>query len=66
MKAVVDKGLKELEPKYREILVLYYLEELSYKEIADVLHIPIGTVGIRILRAKEALRKTYKKLGIEI
>lgn len=66
IKKIVDKGLDELEPKYREILVLYYLEELSYKEISDVLHIPIGTVGIRLSRAKEMLRQTYKKLGIEV
>lgn len=66
IKKIVDRGLGELEPKYREILVLYYLEELSYKEISDVLHIPIGTVGIRLSRAKEMLRQTYKKLGIEV
>ena len=66
IKKIVDQGLGELEAKYREILVLYYLEELSYKEISDVLHIPIGTVGIRLLRAKEMLRQAYKKLGIKI
>lgn len=66
MKTIVDRGLKELEPKYREILVLYYLEELSYKEISEVLHIPIGTVGIRIMRAKEMLKQTYERLGIEL
>ena len=66
MKKIVDKGLAEIEPKYREILILYYLEELSYKEISDILHIPIGTVGVRIMRAKEILKETYNKLGIEI
>lgn len=66
MKKIVDRGLSELEPKYREIVVLYYLEDLSYREIADVLQIPIGTVGIRIMRAKEMLREIYKKLDIHI
>ena len=42
------------------MLVLYYLEELSYKEIADIIQVPTGTVGIRIKRAKEALKKTYE------
>jgi RNA polymerase sigma-70 factor, ECF subfamily len=66
MKEIVDKGLSQIEPKYREILILYYIEDLSYKEIADILHVPIGTVGVRIMRAKEILKEAYKKLDIEI
>lgn len=61
MKEIVDKGLALIEPKYREILVLYYIEDLSYKEISDILHIPIGTVGVRIMRAKEILRSAMEK-----
>ena len=65
MKDIVDKGLKEIEPKYREILVLYYIEDFSYKEIAEILQIPIGTVGVRIMRAKEILKNKYTELGID-
>jgi RNA polymerase sigma-70 factor, ECF subfamily len=65
MKKMVDKGLEMLSPDYKEIVILYYLEELSYKEIADVLRIPVGTVGVRIRRAKESLRKAYQKLNIQ-
>ena len=61
IKVVVDKGLDKVSPVYREILVLYYIEDLSYKEISDILHIPIGTVGIRLKRAKEMLRKVIDK-----
>jgi RNA polymerase sigma-70 factor (ECF subfamily) len=57
LRVLIDKGLGDLPPNYREIIILYYLEELSYKEIADILRIPIGTVGIRLKRAKEALKK---------
>ena len=64
MKVMLDKGLDELSDNYKEILILFYLEELSYKEIADILRIPTGTVGIRLKRAKEALKKAYKKLGL--
>ena len=64
IKKMVDKGIEKLSPAYREIIILYYLEELSYKEIADVLRIPIGTVGVRIRRAKEALKKTYERLNM--
>ena len=55
--ALVDQGLDKLSSEYREIIILYYIENLSYKEIADVLHIPIGTVSVRLLRAKKSLKK---------
>ena len=52
----IDKYLNNLSLKYREPFILYYVEELSYKEISDVLRIPISTVGIRLKRAKEKLK----------
>jgi RNA polymerase sigma-70 factor (ECF subfamily) len=54
---LLEASLKDLSPKYREVLVLYYFDELSYQEIGDVLHIPTATVGVRIKRGKEALKK---------
>jgi RNA polymerase sigma-70 factor (ECF subfamily) len=56
-RVLLDKGLEKLSPVYREVLVLHYFEDLSYQEIADVLHVPIGTVGIRLRRAREILKK---------
>lgn len=56
-RVLLDKGLKQLSSTYREVLVLYYFEDLSYQEIADVLHVPIGTVGIRLRRARKILKK---------
>jgi len=52
----IDVSLETLSPKYREILILHYFEELSYKEISEVLHIPVTTVGVRMTRARERLR----------
>lgn len=49
--------LRALPAEYREILVLRELEELSYREIAEILHIPIGTVMSRLSRAREKLLK---------
>jgi RNA polymerase sigma-70 factor (ECF subfamily) len=61
IKAMIDKGLEMLSQKYREVLILYYIEELSYKEISDILRIPTGTVGIRLARARESLKKKIPK-----
>jgi len=64
MRDMIDRGLEALAPKYREVLILYYLEEMSYKEIAEIVQVPTGTVGIRIKRAKEALKEVYAQLNI--
>jgi len=64
MSVMIEKGLHNIEPKYREVLILYYLEEMSYKEISDILQIPSGTVGIRLKRAKSALKKVYESMNI--
>ena len=55
---VVTKALAELPTEYREVLVLRELEQLSYREIADIAAIPLGTVMSRLSRARQLLRQT--------
>ena len=57
-KEMMEKHLEKVDPKYREPLVLYYVEGLDYKEIAEILHIPVSTVGVRLSRARGILQKT--------
>ena len=52
------KLLEELPVEYREAIVLRELEGLSYKEIADVADIPIGTVMSRLARARKRLQQS--------
>ena len=55
-KAVMD-ALASLPVSYREIILLCETEELSYREIALVLSVPIGTVMSRLSRARKMLRE---------
>lgn len=62
LRAVLEECLHDLDPKYREPLVLYFFEELNYQQISDIMELPVSTVGVRLKRGKEMLRKVYKKL----
>ena len=48
--------LGSLDPKYREVLVLKYLEDKDYREISDILQKPMGTIATLINRAKKQFR----------
>ncbi|HLX24348.1 MAG TPA: RNA polymerase sigma factor [Usitatibacter sp.] len=60
---LLDQALQALPVEYREALVLRELEDLSYKEIATTLDIPIGTVMSRLARARRLMLDSFKRLS---
>ncbi len=57
LRSTLEGQLEKLDAKYREPLILYYLESMDYKEISDILQIPVSTVGVRLGRARAMLKK---------
>jgi RNA polymerase sigma-70 factor (ECF subfamily) len=55
---MLRRALEELSPEFRETIVLRELEGLSYKEIAAVTGVPVGTVMSRLARARERLQES--------
>jgi RNA polymerase sigma-70 factor (ECF subfamily) len=56
--AALDEAIASLPASYREVLILRELEDLSYKEIARVADIPVGTVMSRLARARGMLQRS--------
>ena len=61
LRATLETHLGKLDAKYREPLILYYLESMDYKEISDILQIPVSTVGVRLARARTFLQQVAAK-----
>ncbi len=62
LRKALDACLDKLDAKYREPLLLYYYEELDYKEISEILRVPVSTVGVRLKRGRTLLKKYYDQL----
>lgn len=62
---LLDAALQAVDPQLRSIFLLREVEELSYRDIAQVMGIPEGTVGSRLNRARRELRQQLRNLGWE-
>jgi len=58
--AKIREAIEQLSPKYRSLIELRYLDELSYEEIAEKLDLPLGTVKAQLFRAKDMLYNMLK------
>ena len=59
------EALEEVDEVYREPLILFYIKDLAYKEIAEILGVPIGTIMSRLSRGKAQLRAVFKRKEAE-
>jgi RNA polymerase sigma-70 factor (ECF subfamily) len=57
----LQQALDDMPEEYRSAVILFYFQELSYKEIADVLEIPLGTVMSRLSRGKALLKAALER-----
>ena len=61
--ALVNEALQRLQPAYREVIVLVGIEEMSYRDAAEILGVPVGTVMSRLSRARTSLRTILENRG---
>ncbi len=63
MRETVRSEINNLPAKYRAVLVLRHLQELSYEEMASIMRVPVGTVKTQLFRARALLKERLEDLG---
>ncbi|MFQ5864903.1 MAG: RNA polymerase sigma factor [bacterium] len=59
---IIQKEINDLSPKFREVIILRDVQELSYEEISKIIKVPIGTVKSRVNRGRLKLQNRLKHL----
>ena len=49
---IIQREIQQLSPKFREVVILRDIQELSYEEISKIIDVPLGTVKSRVNRAR--------------
>lgn len=62
----ITKAVLKLPVKYREVLLLYYYEDLQVSEVAEFLQVPVSTVKTRLQRGREKLKQLLPKQQWEV
>ena len=66
LKEKLNQIINQLDIKYKEVIILKYLENKNYEEISDIIKKPTNTVGTLINRAKKQLNNIIKNININI
>ena len=56
----LPRAVMALSRPYREVILLYYYQQLKGREIAEILHVPLSTVTVRLSRARRQLKEQLK------
>lgn len=63
-RAAIQRAMQRMDPKFREVVILFDLQGLPYQEISEVCGIPMGTVKSRLRRGRDALCKLLREEGV--
>src|SRR6185436_14756531 len=63
MARFLERAIARLRPEYREAVVLFYIEGVSYVEICELTGLPLGTVKTNLHRARKELAREMAELG---
>lgn len=61
---IIQNAIDDLPPRFKQVIILRDIQELSYEEIGSILHIPLGTVKSRVNRARLKLQSKLKDIKL--
>jgi RNA polymerase sigma-70 factor (ECF subfamily) len=61
--ARIHQALEDISPEHRDVLVLRFIESMTYEQIASIVGCPVGTVRSRLHHAKRAMRRVIERTG---
>lgn len=64
LRLTFEKLIKYLKPDLKAVILFHYYDDLKYEDIAEIMNCPIGTVKIRLYRAKYELRKLWERYAV--
>lgn len=64
LRLTFEKLIRLLKPDLKSVILLHYYDDLKYEEIAEIMECPVGTVKIRLYRAKRELKKLWGKYAV--
>ncbi len=62
-RAAIESAFRRLDKKYQTVFILRFVEELDYREISDILRLPVNTVGTLIARARKKFQAEFIKIN---
>jgi RNA polymerase sigma-70 factor, ECF subfamily len=66
LRMTLQKLIGMLKPELKAVVIFHYYDDLKYEEIAQVINCPVGTVKIRLFRAKHDLKELWEKYAIQL
>lgn len=63
-KKLIIKAIEKLKPKFKEVIIFYDMQEMSYEEISKKIKCPVGTVKSRLFNARKQLQKEFEERSI--
>ena len=61
----IHQAIQALPEEYRVVATLYFIEDLAYQDIADIVHCPVGTVRSRLHRSRRLLKKALRPVAVQ-
>lgn len=66
LKITLQRLIGLLKPELKAVMIFHYYDDLKYEEIAAIMNCPVGTVKVRLFRAKHELRKLWDRYAIQL